>query len=290
MWPKRERLTDAVTPLLMEAVDLRPGETVLDIGCGGGKAALRAGEIVGPEGAVVGADISRPLLGLAERRAAELGMTNVSFVHCDVQVDPIADRLFDAAISQFGVMFFDDPVAAFSSIARHLRPGGRVVFACWRPVDENPWHPGTVLAPYASASPGAAGRGAAGSGAAGRGASPIPDAPMVGPFAFGHPGRVTGILEQAGFSDVNCTQHDLVVEAPPDAVADEEQLVVSGVGAESVDDARAALARHLRKFGDPPGMLRLPLAFHLVTAHVDPDDHGARSPKDQKDRVVRPGR
>jgi len=129
-----------------------------------------------------------------------------------------------------------------------------MVFACWRAVDENPWHPGTVLAPYASSPD-----------LVGRGASLSPSAPLVGPFAFGNPERVATLLERAGFSDINCTPRDLVVEAPPDAVADEEQLNMSGVAVGSVDEARQALARHLRQFGDPPGMLRLPLAFHLLS-------------------------
>jgi len=258
MWPKRERLTDAVTPVLLDAAALRPGEAVLDVGCGGGKAALAAGDIVGSDGAVVGADISRPLLTLAARRAAESGAAHVTFVHCDVQVGPIADRQFDAAISQFGVMFFDDPVTAFRSIARHLRPGGRIAFACWRSLEENPWHVGPVLAPYVG----------------GPGAGPVAtsDGTPVGPFAFGDPGRVIGLVEQAGFVAVRSSPRDLVVEAPADAVGDEEQLVVAGVTPESIDDARRALERHVRRFGDPQGALRIPLAFQVVTGCLDSDN------------------
>jgi len=269
MWPRRERLTDAVTPVLLDAAALRPGEAVLDVGCGGGKAALAAGDAVGPGGAVVGADISRPLLDLAERRAAESGAVHVSFVHCDVQVDPIADRLFDVAISQFGVMFFEDPVAAFGSIARHLEPGGRISLACWRSLEENPWHVGPVLAPYL------AGPERASAGPERASAGP-PEGTPPGPFAFGDPRRVTGLLERAGFVDVSCSPCDLVVEAPADAVGDEDQLVVAGVATEALEDARRAMDRHIRRFGDPGGTLHLPLAFHVVTART----HGVFSPSE----------
>ena len=69
VWPKRERLTDAVTPFVLDAAALGPGQHVLDIGCGGGKTTLAAAQVVGGNGAVVGADVSAPLLALATQRA-----------------------------------------------------------------------------------------------------------------------------------------------------------------------------------------------------------------------------
>src|SRR2546427_7918495 len=79
VWPKRERLTDAISEYLLDAAALRLGERVLDIGCGGGKTSMAAARLVGGEGAVVGADLSAPLSELAEQRAAEAGGGNGHF-------------------------------------------------------------------------------------------------------------------------------------------------------------------------------------------------------------------
>ena len=108
------------------------GERVLDVGCGGGRTSLAAGEAVGMAGYVVGADISEPLRALADRRAQEAGAKNVSFRQVDMQTDTVPGGPFDVALSQFGVMFFDEPVTAFGNIRAHLKPGGRLAFACWQ--------------------------------------------------------------------------------------------------------------------------------------------------------------
>src|SRR5215469_17165157 len=100
-WPKRERLTTAVTDVLLDQAQLQPGDAVLDIGTGGGVAALAAARVVS-EGRVVGADISAPLIELAVSRAESTGATNASFVVADLQHDAVPGEPFDAAISQFG--------------------------------------------------------------------------------------------------------------------------------------------------------------------------------------------
>ena len=125
VWPKRERLTDAISDYLLDAAALRRGERVLDIGCGGGKTSMAAARLVGGEGMVVGADFSAPLSQLAGQRAAEAGLDNVDFRVLDVQTDTIEGGPFDVAISQFGVMFFDEPITAFRNVRAQLRPGGR---------------------------------------------------------------------------------------------------------------------------------------------------------------------
>ena len=162
-----------------------PGERVLDLGCGCGDTALALARRVGRAGAVLGLDLSEPMLSRARERGARAGLANLRFESADVQSAPLEAEAWDAAFSRFGVMFFADPVAAFANVQSALRPGGRLVFVCWRPVAENPW----VLVPMAAAAPLVA-----------LPPPPPPDAP--GPFAFGDPSRVQRILEAAGFRGI----------------------------------------------------------------------------------------
>lgn len=167
----------------IEALAPAPGERVLDTGCGGGQTSLRIADRVGPEGEVTGADISRPMLELARKRAE--GRANVRFVEADAQVHEFAAGAYDAIFSRFGVMFFSDPTAAFTNLRRALKPSGRMVFVCWAALAENPWMstPAMAAAKHLPAGP-----------------PPAPTAP--GPFAFADPDRVRGILEAAGFGDI----------------------------------------------------------------------------------------
>jgi len=247
-WPKREALTDAVTPYLLDALALQPGEHVLDIGCGGGKATIDAASRTGPGGRTVGADISAPLLSLASTRAGDAGV-EVRFVPADVQVDQIDGGDFDVAMSQFGVMFFDEPVTAFTNIGRHLRADGRLGFACWRPLDANPWFIGPAVTPFASPPP-----------------PPAPGKSPTGPFAFGDPDRVTAILTEARFTRIERAAHHLDVDVPESSVVDDAQLRFMGVAEDAMPDARAAVATLMARFDIGVGQRRFPLAFHIFTA------------------------
>ena len=88
------------------------------------------------------------MLELAKQRLAEAGLSQVEFVLCDAQVDPFPSGPFDAALSQFGIMFFDDPKAALGNIRSHLKPGGRVAFVVWQPEDRMAWSPAHVIIPF----------------------------------------------------------------------------------------------------------------------------------------------
>jgi len=120
---------------VLDAARLSPQDRVLDIGCGCGITTLNAATRAR---FAVGVDLSAPMLNLARGRAAEATIDNVNFVVADAQTHRF-DGEFDAAFSRFGVMFFDDPVAAFTNIARSLRLGGRLVFVCWQGLDRNEW-------------------------------------------------------------------------------------------------------------------------------------------------------
>jgi SAM-dependent methyltransferase len=249
-WVKREELTDVVTPILLEAARLKPGEKVLDVGCGGGGSTLRAARVVGPTGAVVGVDLSRPLLGVANTRAREAKATNIRFAIADAQYDGIAGHPFDIAISQLGVMFFDEPLTAFVNIRRHLRSNGRLVFVCWQAADHNPWHIGTALAGLIPPRP-----------------APTADAPAPGPFSMGQMTSTIGLLERAGFANVRVTPHALTVRASASAVYDDSVLDIMGVPADRLDEARAIASQHLAKFASTRrGLYRFPLALLVVQA------------------------
>jgi SAM-dependent methyltransferase len=192
---QQERLDRQIGPLGVRTRDragIRSGERVLDVGCGCGGTTLELAGDVGAEGRVVAVDISRPMLERGRRRALAAGLeARIDWRLDDAQIAPFEGAAFDLIFSRFGVMFFADPVAAFTNLRRALRPGGRLAFVCWQPRDRNPW----MLAPALAAAQHIAFP------------APLPDAP--GPFAFGDAARVRGILEAAGFVDV---AHDAVNE------------------------------------------------------------------------------
>lgn len=249
VWPKREALTDAVTPYLLDALVLRPDERVLDVGCGGGKPTIAAARAVGPAGTAIGADISKPLTELAARRAAEAHVNNVMFRVADVQIEPIAEGPFDVVMSQFGVMFFDEARKAFANIHAHLAPAGRMVFACWQTFERSPWSVATVLGGIVPPPP-----------------EPAPGKNAVGPFTLGDPEHTRGILEAAGFVNVQHTAHDLRTEVPRDAVVDEAQLRINGVPEDRLTEAMALVNDHLAQFVTSPDHLLVPLAFQIFRA------------------------
>lgn len=249
VWPKRERFTDSVTPGLLDVVALAPGERVLDVGCGGGKTTIEAGRRVGATGSVVGADISGALVELARQRTLAAGAANVTYEVLDVQHDDVPGAPFDVVLSQFGVMFFDEPVTAFTNIARHLREGGRMAFACWQESQRNPWFFALALAPFLAPPPPLA-----------EGKAP------TGPFALADAERTTDILRAAGFSSITRTPVELTIEVPEDAIFDDEQLAFLGVAPADLAQARVAMDEHLAQFRLSPELSRFPLSLQIFAA------------------------
>jgi SAM-dependent methyltransferase len=248
-WPKRERLTEALTPYLHAAVAAQPGQRVCDIGCGSGAQTIALSEAVGPSGHVVGFDISRPLVARARERAAAAGVANVDFVVGDVQTDGLGPEPFDLAASRLGVMFFDEPLAAFGAIRAGVREGGRLVFACWQGVEQNPWHTGTALRPFVPP-------------------RPLPEAGKspVGPFSLGDDEYMRDILGGAGFSGVESEAIEITVRAPASAVVDRSLFGFMGVPADRIAEAGEAIDRHLARFALGDGEYEYPLAFRVYEA------------------------
>jgi SAM-dependent methyltransferase len=166
-----------------------------------------------------------------------------------MQSDPVDAAAFDLAVSQFGVMFFDEPDRAFANVRSHLRPGGRLVFAAWQAVERNPWHTGTALAGLVAAPP-----------------APGPGKRATGPFTLGDTGYTERLLAGAGFVDISWKLVDTSVDAPASAVVDRSLFDFMGVPAERMGEAGAAIDRHLAPFEVGPDVYRFPLAFHIFSA------------------------
>ncbi len=184
------------------AARLAPGQRVLDIGCGTGSTTLAAARQVGPAGHCTGIDISAPLLAVAARRAQEeaRGLA-LDFVHADAQRHAFAPAAFDALISRFGVMFFDDPVAAFARLHQAARDGAPLHLYAWRAAADNPF----MTAAERAAAPLLA--------------LPPPAAPgQPGQFAFADAARVRGILEAGGWGDVAIVPADVPCAFPAEAL------------------------------------------------------------------------
>lgn len=164
---------------VLALADAQPAEKVIDVGCGPGGTTAALAKSVGAEGRVLGVDISRPLIDAAQTRR----LSNAAFLVADAGTHPFEAASADLVFSRFGVMFFADPVAAFTNLRRALKQSGRLVFVCWRPPQENPWS----LVPVKAAAPF------------------LPPLPRPGPaepgqFAFGDPARVERILKGSGFT------------------------------------------------------------------------------------------
>ena len=166
------------------AAAARPGERVIDIGCGCGDTSIELARSVGTAGAVLGVDVSLPMLAVARKRAAGEGLPQLAFSDADAstaELPPNTDLLF----SRFGVMFFSQPGPAFIHLRKSLRAGGRCVFVCWRTPRDNPW----AMTPLAAAR-------------AAMGITPPPADPFApGPFAFADEARLRAVLSEAGFSN-----------------------------------------------------------------------------------------
>ncbi len=189
-WAAMEVNVSAMMAEVTAALTARAGSVaglrILDIGCGNGEtcSVWLAG---GAE--VTGVDVSPPMLAVAAKRTAG----KVRLVEADASVWS-RDTPFDLAVSQLGVMFFADPDAAFANIAANIRPGGRLLFACWRPMSKNEWV-ATPMDAIRDLLPD----------------EPVPDPHAPGPFALADSDRTRGILERAGFTKITIDPADLTI-------------------------------------------------------------------------------
>ena len=188
----QDQVLRPVSDRLIAAAKPKPGDRVIDVGCGCGATTIEFGACVSPGGEVLGLDISEPMLARARERAPQ--DLPIRFERADATVYDFAPNA-DLAASRFGVMFFADPARSFGNLRRGLKADGRLVFACWREAKQNPW----LILPLREA---------------GKHAPPLPetDPEAPGPFAFASEARVRQILKDAGFANIALTPHDLEVD------------------------------------------------------------------------------
>lgn len=201
---KAERFDAMLAPFgrrLLVAAGIQRGEEVLDVGCGNGTVSLEAARATGPEGAVTGLDLSGPMLEVARRRAEQAGLL-VRFVQGDGQTTSF-DGSFDIVVSRFGVMFFEDPPAAFANLAKAVRPGGRLCFVCWQEMLANEWIAVPALAMVNHV-----------------GIPELAEAGAPGPFAFADAARTHALLASAGWSEtaVEPFVEDMAMGSDPEDV------------------------------------------------------------------------
>ncbi len=217
---------------LMAAAAIVPGERVLDIGCGNGLTSRDAARAAGERGEVLGVDLSGPMLARAAQSAKDEGLGNVRFEQGDAQVYRFPEDTFDLVMSRFGVMFFADPLAAFTNIASGVRSGGRLTMAVWGPVPRNEWVTAMLdaVAPLRDLP------------------KPPPGAP--GPFSLADQTHAGDVLTGAGFTDVAfaASNHPFRVgENADDAFGFVSQLQVFQKLLEDLDEpSRAKALENLR--------------------------------------------
>jgi SAM-dependent methyltransferase len=246
----------ALTAALLDVAAPRPGERVLDIGCGSGSTVLALAAAVGPGGSVLGVDIAEASVAAARARIAAAALPQAEARLADAADHRFPAMGFDLLFSRFGVMFFEDPVPAFANLRRALAPGGRVALMAWRPAAENPWASAPVAAVRHLLPP-----------------IPLPGPEDPGQFAFGDAARVRRILGGAGFRDVTIAPRDQPMRLGADAEDATSFALALGPAQRALLDApqaqrdsvRSGLLEFFRANQGPEGVV-LPSAVWLIAA------------------------
>ena len=252
---RHEQMLGRLRARLLAAAQIQDGESILDIGCGCGDTTLPAARAAG-SGRALGADISRVLVAEARRLAAAAGVANARFEVADAQVHPFGAGAFDLVLSSLGVMFFDDPAAAFANLRKALRPGGRLAFLCWRTRAENP----VFSTGFAEAAAVLGLRGPPGPSAA---------------FSLADTSRAGALLSGAGFGGIEFATADepMLVGRDLDDVVEYERAspaaaeILAGLSLEQAAEVTRQVRDRLAVYATPQGVT-MPGAAWLVTAQA----------------------
>ena len=215
--PLNERFSILTSELFFRA-NIKKNDKVLDIGCGSGETSFRASELVGNNGRVMGADISKTLLNFAKSKSFK--RDNLDFSICDVQNYKFKANNFDKVISRFGVMFFKNPIEAFRNIKFSMKTNGSLNFVCWSKIEENDFfYEGLeMIAKYAEKS-----------------LPPITKNP--GPFAFSEKEYVENILKKSGFRDIKIDTVYTSIATKDNVEKDAEMMLNMGPRSQILSEA-----------------------------------------------------
>jgi SAM-dependent methyltransferase len=186
-WERRREylweVSHTVGERLVELLDPRIGETVLELAAGPGDTGFAAASRLGPTGKLVSSDFAPEMVETARSRGDELGLDNVEYRVIDAQAIPLEDASVDGVLCRWGYMLVPEPPTALAETHRVLRPGGRVAFSVWAESDANPWATGfgRALLELDVID------------------KPDPDAP--GPFRLGDTERLRALVRAAGFEE-----------------------------------------------------------------------------------------
>jgi ubiquinone/menaquinone biosynthesis C-methylase UbiE len=188
-----DRFEGMIAPIgeaLLKQAEFKPGERVLDIGCGGGGTTIAIAKSVAPAGDVLGIDISPDLTTASTKRAADAGVGNIRFICADAANVQLTDAPYDRLFSRFGSMFFSEPHKAFANLASLLRPGARIDLAIWAAPRDNLWmmEMMSIVRRFVDVPPA------------------IPRAP--GPFAFEDLDYLREVVAAGGFSEPNIVAYE----------------------------------------------------------------------------------
>lgn len=216
IWVRRQAHTDLtlapVSEALLALAALCPGERALDVGCGCGAATLEIARAVGSSGHVAALDISAAMLAEGQARAKAAGIANIDWLQADAATAALDS--YDVLVSNFGLMFFGDPVAAFTHLRRAAKPGARMAFVCWRTLAENPWIEVPMNAVSRHLPP-----------------RPTPNPLAPGMFAFADPRRVSEILTAAGWAPPRLDKLDLDLDIAAGRGLEEAVVQSTQIGA-----------------------------------------------------------
>ena len=239
----------------------RPGERILDLGCGAGTSTAALATAVSPGGEAIGADISPDLMADARARLADT--PGVTLLEVDAQTHDFGTASLDGLYSRFGSMFFPDPGAAFANLHRALKPGARTVFVAWREPARNQW----ASVPMTFAAEGLV--------APGPGSGP-------GPLAWAAPSVYRPILEEAGFHDISESSHEFMAE------------IAEGDGAEPLDRAqhgslllRDLVIEHLRSQDEEAPLIENEGIEGLARVEGHEQVHGGQRRRGREGRLRR---
>jgi len=252
-----QRAAQPVSAWMIDAIEPQPGHRVLELAAGPGDTGLLAAELIAPGGTLVSSDSSEAMVDQARARAAELGITNVEFATLDAEWIDLPTASIDGVLCRWGYMLVADPATALGETRRVLAPGGRLALAAWADPQDNPWisvarqQISEISAPETAADP---------------------DEPNM--FAFREPARIEQLLGDAGFTEIQIEQVDIVFEYKDlddwwDTQLDFSATLRDAVGALTPaqrDEARDAIDARLARYVADEGSVGLPGRTHVAAA------------------------